>query len=182
MRAENRRRGLTPDPLPPASHMAIRLGFLGTFSALSIASVMLVRMGRSPWFLLLAFPGLLAFCRLARESVLILRAWRWAERTGRAGVLVTSDSPHWCAYIDANWLPILGDRVSVLNWSHHTGWRPTIETALFEMFAGRKDYCPAIMVVRRHGGPSFASIVRSGSEARERSSTPPARGGRVCDR
>ena len=174
MRAENRRRALTPEALPSATHIAIRRRFLGTFGALSVASVVLVIIGRSPWFLLLAIPGALAMYTVARESLLLLRARKWAERTGRAGVLITSDSPHWRPYIYTNWLPTLGDRVSVLNWSHHAGWRPNVETALFEGFAGRRNYCPAIIILRCRGRPFVFRFYRA-FQARKHGNEAPLR-------
>jgi hypothetical protein len=167
MRAGNKRRALTPHPLPSRTQVAGRRGCLATLVGLSIACVSLVIVGRSPWLLLLAIPGGFASYAAGRHSILIRRAWRWAERTGKAGVVITSDSPHWCQYIETHWLPVAGDRVSVLNWSRHREWTPTVETALFRVFAGAREYCPTIIVVRQRGEPLVFRFYRA-FQARKR--------------
>jgi len=75
---------------------------------------------------------------------------RW-ELEGKQGILVYSDSPHWKAYIEEKWLPLLGDRFIVLNWSHKTRWpaEHPLEARIFRTFAGVRDFNPLAIIFPR---------------------------------
>ena len=68
-------------------------------------------------------------------------------------MLVTSNSPNWQAYVEANILPRLGDRAVVLNWSERQRW-PSVapwEGRFFRRFAGDREFNPAALVHRPDG-------------------------------
>ena len=93
----------------------------------------------------------LAFGRIA------LWCFRLAHVTrGRDLLIVYSNSPHWQAYVEREWLPRWGDRAVVLNWSERerwSFWAPSV--LLFRAFTGYRAFNPIAMVVPRWwGGPT----------------------------
>lgn len=72
---------------------------------------------------------------------------RWGA--GRPALLVYSDSPHWKSYIEANWLPQLGERAVVLNWSERSQWNRShrLEAAVFRHYAGTQEFNPIGIVL-----------------------------------
>jgi len=81
---------------------------------------------------------------------------RWVGQ-GKRGILVYSNSPHWKAYIDQRWLPTIGARVVVLNWSERTAWPDMhpFEARLFRSFGGRREFNPIAILFPQH--PNQAS-------------------------
>ncbi len=77
---------------------------------------------------------------------------RWGQ-AGKDVVLVYSDSPHWKAYIETQWLPQLEARAVVLNWSDRASWadRHPLESAIFRRWAGNSEFNPIAIVLPRHG-------------------------------
>ena len=74
---------------------------------------------------------------------------------GRQGLLVYSGSPHWQAFIESRWLPLLGDRLAVVNWSERATWasRHPLEKRLFERFAGSREFNPVAIILGPAGEP-----------------------------
>lgn len=73
---------------------------------------------------------------------------------GRHILFVTSDSPNWQKYIEANILPRLRHVAVVLNWSQRGSW-PSIarwEARFFHRFAGNRDFNPIALVMGINGG------------------------------
>jgi hypothetical protein len=71
---------------------------------------------------------------------------RWGPE--RIALLVYSDSPHWKAYVEEQWLPVLRGRAVVLNWSERSTWardRP-LEAAVFRHYAGLREFNPVAIV------------------------------------
>jgi hypothetical protein len=88
------------------------------------------------------------------QRILLRKAFtaRWSA-TGKDVLLVYSDSPHWKRYIEAHWLPRLGERAVVLNWSERAHWseRSPLEAAIVRRWAGRLEFNPLILVIPPHG-------------------------------
>ncbi len=86
-------------------------------------------------------------------SGIILRAWfrkRHVSR-GRTILFVYSNSPNWQQYVEANLLPLLGNRALVLNWSERRNWSRW-EGGFFDRFAGSREFNPVALVYRPYGG------------------------------
>jgi hypothetical protein len=64
------------------------------------------------------------------------------------GILVYSNSPNWQRYIETNWLPRIGNRLVILNWSERVNWskRFPVEFALARSL-GDRDFNPAAIVL-----------------------------------
>jgi hypothetical protein len=77
---------------------------------------------------------------------------RWSA-SGKDVVVVYSDSPHWKSYIEAHWLPRLGERAVVLNWSQRAHWTELspLEAAIVRRWAGRLEFNPLVMVIPPDG-------------------------------
>ncbi len=90
----------------------------------------------APYFAVVALRRRVERRRLAGE---IPDRWH-----GRRLLLVYSDSPVWKPYIEASWLPRLGDVAVPLNWSERKRWpseRP-FEARVFRSWAGRREFNP----------------------------------------
>ena len=72
---------------------------------------------------------------------------RWG-RTGKRGLLVYSNSPHWQRYVEERWLPRLEDALVVLNWSDRAKWnrKHPFEAQLFRRFAGDREFNPLAVI------------------------------------
>jgi hypothetical protein len=92
---------------------------------------------------LVVVAGYIGFTRVA------LWCFRLAHvAEGRDLLIVYSNSPHWQAYVEREWLPRWSDRAVVLNWSERTqwsGWSPAV--LLFRAFTGHQAFNPVAMVV-----------------------------------
>jgi hypothetical protein len=68
---------------------------------------------------------------------------------GKCLLLVYSNSPHWQAYIEENWLPRLGPVAVVLNWSERARWpeEHPLEAEIFRMWAGDREFNPVAIVL-----------------------------------
>jgi hypothetical protein len=107
---------------------------------------------------LLAIP---LFVLLSPIIALVLGWGEWRDGTLRRrfarthgpevrGVLIYSNSPNWEQYIERQWLPRIGPRLVVLNWSERARWSEThpLEAALFRRHLGRREFNPAAIVFR----------------------------------
>jgi len=77
---------------------------------------------------------------------------RWAP-SGKDLLLVYSHSPHWQGYVETHWLPQLGARSVVLNWSERAAWpeRYPLEAAIFRRWAGDQEFNPIAIVLPVRG-------------------------------
>lgn len=73
----------------------------------------------------------------------------WCAR-GRRILLIYSRSPVWQHYIESHWLPRLGDRAVILNWSDRAAWWRTAPFAalVFGHWAPYEDFNPMALVFR----------------------------------
>ena len=68
--------------------------------------------------------------------------------SGKRGLLIYSNSPHWQHYIEERWLPLLEPHLVVLNWSERKRWREQypLEGEIFRRYLGDRESNPAAMV------------------------------------
>lgn len=128
----------------PAASWRSRLG-LGVIGVLLIPAVIVVTIIVFPFLAGEYVVGKLRLARLRRR----FRA-RWK---GKAGLLVYSNSPHWQAYIEERWLPLLEPHLVVLNWSERQEWprRHPLEAELFRRHLGQTEYNPAAVLIPAKG-------------------------------
>jgi hypothetical protein len=64
------------------------------------------------------------------------------------GILVYSNSPNWQQYIETNWLPRIGDRLVIMNWSQRANWsdRFPLESKLARSL-GDREFNPAAIIL-----------------------------------
>ena len=82
-----------------------------------------------------------------REGALRRRFMR-AHGPQSRGILVYSNSPNWQQYIETNWLPRIGNRLVILNWSERDHWsdRFPLEAQLARRI-GEREFNPAAIVL-----------------------------------
>jgi hypothetical protein len=82
-------------------------------------------------------------------GLLYLIVWiSWLPR-GRSILFVTSNSPVWQPYLEANVFPHIRDRAVFLNWSERKRWPLfSLRVILFHHFAGPREFNPAAIVFR----------------------------------
>jgi hypothetical protein len=84
----------------------------------------------------------------AAAIVLQLIVWTvWCSR-GRYALVVYSNSPLWQDYFEQHVLPAVGRRGVVLNWSERKQWSYSLPVALFNLFAGSREFNPLAIVFR----------------------------------
>ena len=71
----------------------------------------------------------------------------WNTR-GHDILLVYSDSPLWHSYIEERFLPYLGRRAVILNWSERNRWGISLGRIAFGFFGGRREFNPLAVVFR----------------------------------
>jgi hypothetical protein len=72
----------------------------------------------------------------------------WLPR-GRRVLFVTSDSPHWKAYLDENIVARLPKNSVILNWSQRKSWSwLSLGVWLYWFWSGPQQYNPLAMIVR----------------------------------
>lgn len=109
---------------------------------------------RSAWALALVAPAVLLLIVIVTNEVhgliLLAASQRHFEPRGIRCVVVHSDSLAWADRIRESWLPRLGARATVLNWSQRSSWTRTLEVRLFRHFieASGHNFNPAVLVFR----------------------------------
>jgi hypothetical protein len=160
VRAEDKRKLLTPDPEPISQDQG--KGCYFWLSGLLLTSVVGVVFTDSKIVVGLAIVlGALVFLStyLYIQDRLDLKRFRaWAERNRRFAIVVTSDSPKWASYINDNWLTRFGGHVSVLNHSHKREWPKTIESRSVNRFTRFRGDHPIVIIPRKTGGPAVYSF------------------------
>lgn len=105
------------------------------------------------WWLLIALvPTALVVLYVLYGILLRVFAWlRWSGTPVR-GILIYSNSPKWQEYIEREWLPRLGDRVIVLNWSERKKWTRSLAVLLFRHHIDASSYAinynPSVILLR----------------------------------
>lgn len=99
---------------------------------------------------------------IAKWKVGIQLGLRDLEESERIGLLVYSDSPLWQSRIESEWLPRLGNRVAVLNWSERGTWLD--DDPLVRLYRGIRERPPLFIALRKDRRPlvfAFAPAFRN---------------------
>ena len=151
-----------PQVLPP-QELNDDLGcfvFLAIFAAFAVIVVALTGV---MWLIVPVVTLALALAIfIGKRKVGMQLGLRELEDTGRLGLLVYSDSPLWRSRIESEWLPRLGDRVAVLNWSERRTWHA--DDPLVRLFRGCGVRAPVLIALRRERRPlvfAFAPAFRN---------------------
>lgn len=81
-------------------------------------------------------------------ALLTLVRSRWYPRGVRC-LVVFSNSPNWETCVRDAWLPRIGGRAVVLNWSERSSWRSSLAVRVFRHFCGTwRNYNPSVIVFR----------------------------------
>jgi hypothetical protein len=112
------------------------------------AALFALLIGVPLFILFLPFLAIGLLGHLVSKVVINLVAWCWWFPRGRSVLLVYSDSVIWKQYFESQVLPVVKDKVLVLNWSGRKRWRPSIASWAFHHYAGRVDFNPAAFVFR----------------------------------
>jgi hypothetical protein len=128
------------DPWRKGVEMAVQRGWLRRLALVPLAVLLLA----------IALPIALVFLAAWLVVALLLQVvvWTtWCPR-GRIALVVYSDSPVWGPYFVREILPAVGKRGVVLNWSERKRWKWSLPVALFQVFAGGREFNPAAIVFR----------------------------------
>jgi hypothetical protein len=96
----------------------------------------------------LAIAVLTTWAWIDQVSILLEVRRRWAPR-GVRGLLVHSNSEAWKDHIAERWIPRIGGRAALFNWSDRATDRGSLEARVFRHFCGEtRDFNPAVVVFR----------------------------------
>lgn len=87
-------------------------------------------------------------CALAWSLCLHFLIWTWWCARGQDVLFIYSDSPLWREYIEQRFLPYLGERAIVLNWSERSQWRLSLGRIASNHFGGDREFNPLAVVFR----------------------------------
>lgn len=83
-----------------------------------------------------------------KSVVLYLAIWVWWCGRGKDVLFVYSNSPLWRDRVMLSYLPLLDDRVVVLNWSERKRWRLSLAREAFYHFRGTAEFNPLAVQFR----------------------------------
>jgi hypothetical protein len=160
VRAEDKRKLLTPDPEPNPQDQGLGcyLWVAGLLLASLVGAVITdskIVVGLAIVLTALAF---LAIYFYIQDRLDLKRFGEWAERNKRFAIVVTSDSPKWASHINDNWLIRFGEHVSVLNYSHKREWPRNFESESVNRFTRYRDDHPIVIIPRKTGRPAVYSF------------------------
>ena len=151
-----------PHVLPP-QELNDDLGcfvFLAIFAAFAVIVVALTGV---MWLIVPVVTIALALAVfIGKQKIGIQLGLRELEERELAGLLVYSDSPLWRTRIESEWLPRLGDRVAVLNWSDRRSW--DADDPLVRLYRGCGARPPVLIALRKERRPlvfAFAPAFRN---------------------
>ena len=100
-----------------------------------------------PIILPLAVLGLVL--SVLNKVVVYLLVWVWWLPRGKDVLYVSSDSPIWKEYMEAEVFPLVAERAVVLSWSARSKW-PTwsIAVRVFRTFGRGRDFNPMVVLFR----------------------------------
>lgn len=100
-----------------------------------------------PIILPLAILGLVL--HVLNKAVVYLLVWVWWLPRGKDVLYVSSDSPIWKEYIEAEMLPLVAERAVVLSWSARSKWpKWSFAVRVFHTFGGRRNFNPMVVLFR----------------------------------
>ena len=103
------------------------------------------------WGFLFLLPLVLYMLHKTYGLLLLFAAWSRWHNSQVVGILILSDSPIWRQYIEREWIPRLGDKVIILNWSNRKSWSRSLPVRLFRYFCAPGDnfnFNPALILLR----------------------------------
>ena len=100
-----------------------------------------------PFILPLAILGLVL--QVLNKAVVYLLVWvSWLPR-GKDVLYVSSDSPIWKEYMEAEIFPLVAERAVVLSWSARSKWpKWSFAVRVFHTFGGRRNFNPMVVLFR----------------------------------
>jgi hypothetical protein len=115
-------------------------------------------------FIVIASPLILAFALWNHYDTIAIKREFLRRWPGKRGILVYSNSPNWGQYIEQNWLPRIGTKFVLLNWSERSRWavERSFEARVFRRFAGDREFNPlAIVFLQRVPGATIRAWLNS---------------------
>lgn len=100
-----------------------------------------------PIILPLAILGLVL--HVLNKAVVYLLVWVWWLPRGKDVLYVSSDSPIWKEYTEAEMFPLVAERAVVLSWSARSKWpKWSFAVRVFHTFGGRRNFNPMVVLFR----------------------------------
>jgi hypothetical protein len=100
-----------------------------------------------PVILPLAFLGLIF--SLLNQTFVYLLVWIWWLPRGKDVLYISSDSPIWKEYMEAEILPLVAERAVVLSWSARDKWpKWSFTVRVFRTFGRGRDFNPMVVLFR----------------------------------
>ena len=100
-----------------------------------------------PLILPLAVIGLALYA--LNKAVVYLLVWWWWWPRGKDVLYVSSDSPIWKEYMEAEIFPLVAERAVVVSWSARSNWPEwSFAVRVFHTFGGRRDFTPMVVLFR----------------------------------
>ena len=100
-----------------------------------------------PVILPLAIVGLVL--HFLNKVVVYLLVWVWWLPKGKDVLYVSSDSPIWKEYMEAEVFPLVAERAIVLSWSARSKWpKWSFAVRVFHTFGRGHDFNPMVVLFR----------------------------------
>jgi hypothetical protein len=100
-----------------------------------------------PIILPLAILGLVL--HVLNKAVVYLLVWMWWTPRGKDALYISSDSPIWKEYMEAEIFPLVAERAVVLNWSARSKWSKwSFAVRVFRTFGRGRDFNPMVILFR----------------------------------
>ena len=83
------------------------------------------------------------------KVVVYLLVWVWWLPRGKDVLYVSSDSPIWKEYMEAEIFPLVAERAVVLSWSARSKWSAwSFAVRVFRTFGRGRDFNPMVVLFR----------------------------------
>jgi len=100
-----------------------------------------------PIILPLAILGLVL--HVLNKAVVYLLVWMWWTPRRKDALYISSDSPIWKEYMEAEIFPLVAERAVVLNWSARSKWpKWSFAVRVFRTFGRGRDFNPMVILFR----------------------------------
>ena len=104
-----------------------------------------------PIILPLAILGLVLHLlnKALNKAVVYLLVWMWWMPRGKDVLYISSDSPIWREYMEAEIFPLVAERAVVQNWSARSKWpKWSFAVRVFRTFGRGRDFNPMVILFR----------------------------------
>ncbi len=83
------------------------------------------------------------------KVVVYLLVWLWWLPRGKDVLYISSDSPIWKEYMEAEIFPLIAERAVVLSWSARSKWpKWSFAVRVFRTFGHGRDFNPMVVLFR----------------------------------